>query len=107
MIRTQGFQNNTQAKVSDCQTKWAKKNHVPQTVLDEWVSAALSKVKNKATKIFQGFSFPETQSIFHDKGVEKCLQNLHERFVVTTADKAGNNIVFICKKVTMDEFFGS
>ena len=83
--------------VLDCQTNWAKRNHIPQTVLDEWVNAVLSKVKSKATKLSQGFGFPEPQSIFHDKGVKKCLQNLHERFVVTTADKAGNNIVFICK----------
>ena len=93
--------------VLDCQTKWAKKNHVPQTFLDEWVSAVLPKVKNKATKLSQGFGFPEAQTIFHDKGVKKCLQNLHERFVVTTADKAGNNIVLSAKTFTRNEFFGS
>ena len=52
-------------------TKWAKNNHVPQTVLDEWVNAVLSKVKSKATKLAQGFGFPEPQSVFHDKGVKK------------------------------------
>ena len=35
-------------------TKWAKKNHVPQTVLDEWVNAVLSKVKSKATSFPKG-----------------------------------------------------
>ena len=80
----------------------------PINCVDEWVNAVLSKVKSKATKLSQGFGFPEAQSIFHDKGMNKCLQNLHERFVVTTVDKAGNNIVFICKKkFTMNEFFGS
>ena len=44
--------------VLDCQTKWAKKNHVPQTVLDEWVNAVLSKVKGKATKVFPKVRFP-------------------------------------------------
>ena len=43
--------------VLHCQTKWAKKNHVPQTVLDEWVSPLLSKFKSKATKLLQRFSF--------------------------------------------------
>ena len=74
-----------------------QENRVPQTVFDEWVNAVLSKVKSKATKLSQGFGFPEAQSIFHNKGVKKCFQNLHKRFVVTTADKAGNHIVFICK----------
>ena len=41
----------THKGVLDCQTKQAEKNHVPQTVLDEWVNAALSKVKSKATKL--------------------------------------------------------
>ena len=84
--------------VLDCQTKWAKKNLVPQTVLNEWVNAVLSKVKSNATKLSKGLGFLEAQSIFHNKCVKKCVQNLHERFVVTTADKAGKNIAFICKK---------
>ena len=43
--------------VLDCQTKWATRNHVPQTVLDEWVNTVLSKVKSKVTKLSQGFGF--------------------------------------------------
>ena len=30
--------------------------------------------------------------------MQQSLKDLHERYVVTTADKAGNNVVFICKK---------
>ena len=37
--------------------------------------------------------FRETQFIFRIKGVTLCLEDLHERFVVATADKASNNIL--------------
>ena len=52
--------------VLDCQTEWVK-NHVPQTVLNEWVNAVLSKVKSKATKLSQGFGFPERNLLFTTK----------------------------------------
>ena len=59
--------------ILDWQTKWAKKNHFPQIMVDEWANAVLSKVKSKATKLSQGFDhdFPEPQSVFHDKGGKK------------------------------------
>ena len=65
--------------VLDCQTKWTKKNHVPQTVLNELANAVLSKVKSKVTKLPQEFGFPEVQSIFHNKGIKSasktCMKN--------------------------------
>ena len=35
--------------------------------------------------------------ILNDPSVRECLNNIHERFVVVPADKAPNNIIFICK----------
>ena len=63
------------------------------------------KSEEQGNKASQGFSFPDTESIFHNKGMKLCLQNLHDGFVEPTTDKAGNNI--ICKKFTMNEFFGT
>ena len=63
----------------DCKTKWAKKNHVSQAILDEWVSAVLSKVKSKATKLSQWFSFLK-HSPFFWQGVKNasktCMKDL-------------------------------
>ena len=38
-----------------------------------------------------------TKSVFSNKAVQQSLKDLHEKYVITTADKAGNNVVFICK----------
>ena len=39
----------------------------------------------------------EPNSIFDDDIVSRQLANLHDRFVIVLADKASNNVVFICK----------
>ena len=37
------------------------------------------------------------ESVFHDPDVAAELAEIHEKFVVVPADKASNNIVFVCK----------
>ena len=41
-------------------------------------------------------------SIFKDRDVLKDLTQLHSKYVIVPADKAQNNIVFICKKHYID-----
>ena len=36
-------------------------------------------------------------SLFYDEIVSRQLADLHDRFVIVPADKASNNVVFICK----------
>jgi hypothetical protein len=36
-------------------------------------------------------------SIFKDQEAVKCLSSLHDKYVIVPADKASNNIVFVCK----------
>ena len=37
------------------------------------------------------------ESVFDDPDVAAELPEIHEKFVVVPADKASNNIVFVCK----------
>ena len=37
------------------------------------------------------------ESVFDDQDVAAELAEIHEKFVVVPADKASNNIVFVCK----------
>ena len=37
------------------------------------------------------------ESVFDDPDVAAELAEIHERFVVVPADKASNNIMFVCK----------
>ena len=38
------------------------------------------------------------RSVFNDKDVSATLSDIHDTFVVVPADKASNNVVFVCKK---------
>jgi hypothetical protein len=35
--------------------------------------------------------------LFKEQEAVKCLSSLHDRYVIVPADKASNNIVFVCK----------
>jgi hypothetical protein len=37
------------------------------------------------------------KSVFKDQEAVKCLSSLHDRYAIVPADKASNNIVFVCK----------
>jgi hypothetical protein len=41
-------------------------------------------------------------SIFKDSNVAKRLSLLHDKYVIVSADKAHNNIVFVCKSYYID-----
>jgi hypothetical protein len=36
------------------------------------------------------------KSVFKDQEAVKCLSSLHDKYVIVPADKASNNIVFVC-----------
>ena len=44
----------------------------------------------------------KVESIFDDKLVNDCLTTLQHKYVIVPADKAPNNVVFICKKYYID-----
>ena len=37
------------------------------------------------------------KSVFKDQEAVKCLSSLHDNYAIVPADKASNNIVFVCK----------
>jgi hypothetical protein len=37
------------------------------------------------------------KTVFKDQEAVKCLSSLHDKYVIVPADKASNNIVFVCK----------
>ena len=46
------------------------------------------------------------ESVFDDRDVAAELAEIHEKFVVVPADKASNNIVFVCKNTLYKLFNG-
>ena len=37
------------------------------------------------------------KSVFKDQETVKCVSSLHPKYVIVPADKASNNILFVCK----------
>ena len=63
--------------------------------MSEWVKSIRSLVKDKIHVLTKCNT--KYKPILYDPSVRECLNNIHERFVVVPADKAPNNIIFICK----------
>ena len=84
--------------VEDYARKWAKREKEKDIdVLSEWVKAVRSLVLKRINSLKSSMS-TKTTSIFNNADVVKTLSTLHDKYVVVPADKAPNNIIFVCKK---------
>ena len=64
--------------------------------LSEWVKSVISLVNRRVSVLSRTMS-RRHESVFDDPDVADELAEIHEIFVVVPADKASNNIVFVCK----------
>ena len=75
---------------------WAKKEDVEVDTLSEWVKSVMSLV-NRRVSVLSRTMPRRHESVFDDPDVVAELAEIHEKFDVVPADKASNNIVFVCK----------
>ena len=73
---------------------WPKKEDVEVDTLSEWVKSSLV---NRRVSVLSRTMSHRHESVFDDPDVAAELAEIHEKFVVVPADKASNNIVFVCK----------
>ena len=64
--------------------------------LSEWVKSVMSLINRRVSVLSRTVS-RRHESVFDDPDVAAELAEIHEEFVVVPADKASNNIVFVCK----------
>ena len=83
--------------VEDYARQWAKREKVDANTLSEWIKAVRSLIQIRIRKLSESLK-TDGSSIFKDRDVLKDLTHLHSKYVIVPADKAQNNIVFICKK---------
>jgi len=81
--------------VEDYSRQWAKREKEDLDTLFEWVNSVRSPIhvifkKNQLS----GSIRTRSTSIFKDINVAKHLSLLHHKYVIVSADKAPNNIVF-------------
>ena len=76
--------------------KWVRRESAEPDALSEWVKSIRSLVKRKIHLQSKNTKTKHKPTL-GDASVLKCLNKLHEQFVVVPADKAPNNIIFVCK----------
>ena len=69
---------------------------VEADTLSEWVKSVMSLVNRRVSVLSRTMS-RRHESVFDDQDVAAELAEIHEKCVVVLADKASNNIVFVCK----------
>ena len=85
--------------VEDYARRWIKRevDHNPELEsLSDWVRTIRSPVQGRIHKLKNCVN-SRPKSVFKDQEAVKCLSSLHDIYVIIPADKASNNIVFVCK----------
>jgi hypothetical protein len=75
--------------VADYARQWTKREKEDLYTLSEWVKSVMSLIQIRIKKLST-----RSTSIFKDTNVAKHLSLLHDKYVIISADKAHNNIVF-------------
>ena len=76
--------------------KWCKREGCHCEVLEEWIST-VKEIVHKKIKNLRKKSVPYRPAILQDPNVKACLTQLQNKFVLVPADKASNNVIFICR----------
>ena len=65
--------------------------------LSDRLRTVRDKVKSHISRLRSSHTVINTTSDFDDPSVWECLDALRDKYVVVPADKASNNIIFVCK----------
>jgi len=82
--------------VEDYARRWTKSEGEELDTLSEWIKAIRKLLKSRIHHL-TGKMRTSYPSVFKKAEVVNELHRLHENFVLVPADKASNNIVFVCK----------
>ena len=82
--------------VEDYSRKWAKKKGVEGSALSECVKA-ISHSVSVVCIFLRNYMSTRSKSVFEKKEIAAKLADIHDKYVVP-ADKASNNVVFVCRK---------
>ena len=81
--------------VDDYARRWAKQKEIELDSLSEWIKSFRHLLKRRMYMACRSIN-NKPKSVFSDTDVTKHLADLHNRYVIVPADKASNNVVFVC-----------
>ena len=82
--------------VDDYTKNWSKREGCHVSALEEWSETVKLIIQNKINNL-QRRNFRPCHKPLEDRHVIAHLKELQEKYVLVPADKAGNNIIFVCK----------
>ena len=84
--------------VKEYKRKWANKEGVDKNLLNEWEGTVLSLLKKRIDKLKGKYGHRvKVKQILRDRVHLQYLKDFQDRYVLVPADKAGNNVIIICK----------
>lgn len=88
--------------IDDYIRKWAKLEHVDIMCLQQYKEAILKLVDHKISSLKRTVNVHRPK-VLSRPSVLNELDTLQNHFVLAPADKAANNVIFVCKKWYMDQ----
>ena len=82
--------------VEEYARKWAEQEEVELDALSEWVKSVKHHLKRRIYMVSRSVN-TKPKSTLDDPIISGYLNDLYDQFVIVPADKAPNNVVFICK----------
>ena len=87
--------------VEDYARRWAVREECEVEALSGWIKAIRSLLKSR-TKRLRGSMNTKTTRVLDNPNTRRHLSELHDQYVIVPADKAPNNIIFVCKQYYID-----
>ena len=82
--------------VDDYAKNWSKRERCHVSALEEWSEMVKVIITNRINSL-QHRSFLPCNRTLEDPYIKVYLTELQRKYVLVPADKAGNNIIFVCK----------
>ena len=82
--------------VDDYAGNWSKREGCHVSALEEWSETVKLIINNKISNLGHR-SFRPCHKILEDPHIKAYLTELQSKYVLVPTDKAGNNIIFVCK----------
>ena len=82
--------------VDDYAKNWSKREGCQVSVLEEWSEMVKLIISNRINSL-QHRSFLPCNRILEDPHIKVYLTEIQSKYILVPADKAGINIIFVCK----------
>ena len=82
--------------IDDYAKNWSKREGYHVFALEEWSETVKLIIGNRITNL-QHRNFGHCHKILEEQHIKTYLTELQSKYVLVPKDKAGNNIIFVCK----------